>query len=197
MSRRVPGYNIIGADTVVFLPLASLWPWVCDLSPALLEISTSRGVKMGLAKTFSRKSVRSVGDCSPWHRSFLFFWFFVFLLTYSQQFFVFCFFVCFGCIFQELAVSQKEGDTLRGDLIANQKALADLNVYADSLRSRLVDGSNGWAVFFLLKRIFAWEKHASICQSRFERRFYLFIYFSRWATSFCLFVILVAMIAIQ
>lgn len=60
-------------------------------------------------------------------------------------------------------MSQKEGDTLRGDLIANQKALADLNVYADSLRSRLVDGSNDWAFFFcLLKRIFAWEKHASI-----------------------------------
>ena len=39
-------------------------------------------------------------------------------------------------LFQELAVSQKEGDTLRGDLLANQKALSDLNVYADSLRSR-------------------------------------------------------------
>lgn len=37
---------------------------------------------------------------------------------------------------QELAMSQKEGDTLRGDLLANQKALSDLNVYADSLRSR-------------------------------------------------------------
>lgn len=33
-------------------------------------------------------------------------------------------------------MSQKEGDTLRGDLLANQKALSDLNVYADSLRSR-------------------------------------------------------------
>lgn len=33
-------------------------------------------------------------------------------------------------------MSQKEGNTLRGDLLANQKALSDLNVYADSLRSR-------------------------------------------------------------
>lgn len=37
---------------------------------------------------------------------------------------------------QDLASSQKEGDILRGDLLANQNALADLNVYADSLRSR-------------------------------------------------------------
>lgn len=59
--------------------------------------------------------------------------------------------ICFPCLsrvsaavfsfmyagpFEELAVSQKEGDTLRGDLLANQKALSDLNVYADSLRSR-------------------------------------------------------------
>ncbi|CAM9763559.1 unnamed protein product [Scytosiphon promiscuus] len=37
---------------------------------------------------------------------------------------------------EELATAQKEGDMLRGDLLANQKALSDLNVYADSLRSR-------------------------------------------------------------
>lgn len=35
-------------------------------------------------------------------------------------------------------MSQKEGDILRGDLLANQKALSDLNAYADSLRSRYV-----------------------------------------------------------
>ncbi|CAN0278310.1 unnamed protein product [Ectocarpus sp. 4 AP-2014] len=40
---------------------------------------------------------------------------------------------------EELAMAQKEGDSLRGDLLANQKALSDLNVYADSLRSRYTD----------------------------------------------------------
>lgn len=35
-------------------------------------------------------------------------------------------------------MGQKEGDMLRGDLLANQKALSDLNVYAGTLRSRCV-----------------------------------------------------------